>query len=142
MTSRLMTVSYKLRKKKVIPFAVLVIEKEKKLYAEIYYPKQNIVDINHARLQKSQQKLAEILQSKRKVFCIKAIIWKLEKETKYTLPESFIKKDQGFNLVIINARLNQRLGLKIRPTNTLALHHLGMSVANRDFQELKNWVKF
>ena len=46
------------------------------------------------------------------------------------------------NLIIINPRLVKQLVHKIRPTSTLAPHRLGMLVANRDFIELKSWVKF
>ena len=73
---------------------------------------------------------------------MKAIIWKLDKETKYALPDFHVKADQGSDLVIINPRLVKRLGLKIRPTSTLAPYRLNMSVANGDSTKLKSWVKF
>ena len=73
---------------------------------------------------------------------MKATIWKLDKETKYALPDSHVKADQGSDLVIINPRLVKRLGIKVRPIRTLALHCLSMSVANGDSTELKSWVKF
>ncbi len=73
---------------------------------------------------------------------MKAPIWKSDKETKYTLPNSHVKADQGSELVIINPKLVQQLGLKVRPTSTLAPHRLGMSVANGDSTELESWVKF
>ena len=141
-TRRLMTVPPKPRKKKVVPPAVPVIEEEEELYAEIHHPKRDTVDTNHALLQTPKQELAEILQSKGEAFRMKATIWKSEKETKYALPDSHVKADQGSDLVIINPKLVKRLGLKVRPTSTLAPHRLGMSVANGDSTELKSWVKF
>ncbi len=73
---------------------------------------------------------------------MKATIWKSEEGTKYALPDFYVKADQGSDLVIVNPKLVKRLGLMVRPTSTLANHHLGMSVANRDSTELKSWVKF
>ena len=73
---------------------------------------------------------------------MKATISKSEKRTRYALPDSYIKVDQGSDLVIINPKLVKRLGLKVRPTSTLANHRLGMSVANGDSTELRSWVKF
>lgn len=69
---------------------------------------------------------------------MKATICKLEKETKYFLANSFIKVDQGSDLVIINPKCIRKLGLKIRPKNTLALHYLGISIANKDCTKLKS----
>lgn len=73
---------------------------------------------------------------------MKATIWKSEEEIRYALSNSYIKVDQESNLVIINPKLVKRLGLRIRPTSTLANHGLGMSVANDYSTELKSWVKF
>lgn len=88
------------------------------------------------------QELTKIVQLKGKAFSMKAIIYASKKRTKYALPNSYVKVDQRSNLVIINPKLFKRLGLKVRPISTFANHHLGMSVANGDFTELKSWVKF
>ena len=106
-------------------------EEEEINYADIHQPGKN-VDTNHALLQTPKKELAEILLSKREVFRMKTTILKSDKETKYTLPDSNVKADQGSDLVIINSRLVKRLGLKIRPTSTLAPHRLSISVANGD----------
>ena len=55
-----MTVPQKPCIKKVVLFAIPVIEKEKELYAEIYYSSKGIVDSNHAFFQRSKEKQAEI----------------------------------------------------------------------------------
>ena len=55
-----MTISCKLRKKKVVFLAVPIIKKKEKLYAEIHHLNQNIIDINHALFQISKQELAKI----------------------------------------------------------------------------------
>ncbi len=141
-TRRLMTVLRKPCKKKVVPPTISIIEEEEELYAKIHHPDQDIIDTNHLLLQTPKQELAEIFQSKGEAFRMKATIWKSDKETKYALPDSYVKADQGSDLVIINPKLVKRLGLKIRPTSTLAPHCLGMLVANRDSTELKSWVKF
>ena len=73
---------------------------------------------------------------------MKTTIWKSDKETKYALPDSHNKADQGSDLVIINPKLVKQLGLKIRPTSTLAPHRLSRSVLNKDSTELKSWIKF
>lgn len=43
-----------------------------------------------------------------------------------------MKMDSKSNLIIINAKLVQKLGLKIRLTNTLVFHWLNMLVFIRD----------
>ena len=88
-----MTVPYKLRKKKVIPPTIPIIEEEEELYAEIYHLNQDTVDTNHTLLQTPKQELTEILQSKREAFRMKATIWKSDKDTKYVLPDFHIKAD-------------------------------------------------
>ena len=136
-TRRLMTVLCKPRKKKIV-LSNIPIEKEEEInYADIHQTGKD-VDTNHALFQTPKQELAKILQSKKKAFCIKATIWKSDKETKYALPDSHVKVDQGSYLVIINSRLVKRLGLKVRPTSTLAPYRLSISVANGDFTELKS----
>ena len=60
-TRRLITVSQKPRKKKVVPSAILVIKEEEKLYTEIHHPKQDTIDTNHTLFQTPKQELAEIL---------------------------------------------------------------------------------
>ena len=122
--------------------AIPIIEEEKELYAEIYPSDKGIVDTNHALFQIPKEELAEILQSKEEAFCMKVTIWKSEEGTRYALPDSHVKADQGSDLVIINPKLVKRLGLKVRPTSTLANHRLGMSVTNGDSTELRSWVKF
>lgn len=47
---RLMTVPRKLRKKKVVPLAVPIIEEKAELYAKIHHPKQDTVDTNYVLL--------------------------------------------------------------------------------------------
>ncbi len=73
---------------------------------------------------------------------MKTTIPKSDKETKYALPDSHVKADQGSELVIINLnikpKLVKRLGLQIKPISTLTLNRLNMSVANRDSTELKS----
>ena len=73
---------------------------------------------------------------------MKTTIWKSEERTRFAFPDSYIKADQGSDLVIINPKLLKRLELKVRPTNTFANHRLDMSVGNGDSTELKSWVKF
>ena len=73
---------------------------------------------------------------------MKTTIRKFEKGIKHALPDSYVKADQGYDLVIINLKLVKRLRLKVRPTSILANHRLGMSVANGDSTVLKRWVKF
>ena len=73
---------------------------------------------------------------------MKATIWKSEERTRYALPNSHVKADQGSNLVIINPELVKRLGLKVRPTSTLANYRLSMLVVNGNSTKLKSWVKF
>ena len=92
-TRRLMTVPRKPRKKKVVPPAVPIIEEEEELYAEVHHPNQDTVDTNHALLQTPKQELAEILQSKGEAFRMKATIWKSDKDTKYALPDFYVKAD-------------------------------------------------
>lgn len=94
-TRRLMTVPRKPRKKKVVSPTVPIIEEEEELYGKINHPNEEIVDTNHALLQTPKQELAEILQSKGEAFRIKATTWRSEKETKYVLPDSHVKADQG-----------------------------------------------
>ena len=141
-TRRLMTVPRKPRKKKVLPPSVPIVEEEEELFAKIDHLNKDTVETNHALLQTPKQELAEILQSKGEAFRMKATIWKSDEGTRYALPDSHVKADQGSDLVIINPKLVKRLGLKVRPTSTLANHRLGMSVANGDSTELKSWVKF
>ena len=138
-TRRLMTIPCKPHKKKVIP---PILEEEKELYAGVDYLEQNTVNTNYALLQTPKQELTEILQSKGEAFRMKATIWKAGDETKFALPDSHVKADQGSDLVMINPKLVKKLGLKIRPTSTLVSHRLGMSVANGDSTELESWVKF
>ena len=73
---------------------------------------------------------------------MKATIWKSDKETKYALPDFHVKADPGSDLVIINPRLVKRLGLKVRPTSTLAPNCLSMLITNIDSTEFKSWFKF
>lgn len=73
---------------------------------------------------------------------MKATIWKSEEGTRYALSNSYVKVNQESDLVIINLKLVKRLGLRVKPTSTLANHHLGRSVTNSDSTELKSWVKF
>ena len=72
-TRRLITVPRKSRKKKVVLSAILIEEKEEIHYADIHQPGKD-VDTNHTLLQTPKQKLAEILQSKGKIFCMRATI--------------------------------------------------------------------
>ena len=65
-----------------------------------------------------------------------------EEGTRYALLDCHVKANQGSNLIIINPKLVKRLRLKIKPTSTLANHHLGMFVTNGDSIELQSWVKF
>lgn len=69
---------------------------------------------------------------------MKASIWKSEKETKYVLSDSYVKADQGSNLIIIKSKLVQRLGFKVRLISTLANHRLRMAIANGDSTMLKS----
>ena len=55
-------------------FTILIIEKKKKLYTEIYYFNKNIVDINYRFLQTPKKELVEIFWSKKEVFLIKGTI--------------------------------------------------------------------
>lgn len=71
--------------------AILSIEKKEKLCAKIYHLDKNLIEINYALFQTLKQKLAKIFQSKKKLFCIKAIIRKFEKDAKYTLPNFHIQ---------------------------------------------------
>ena len=137
----LMTVLHKPRRKKVIISAISIKEKAEIQYADIQQPSKNI-DINNALLQIYKQKLVKNLEFKGKVFYMTVTIWNLDKKTKYTLSDCHVKADQGSDLVTHNPRLVKRLRLKVRPIITLALHHLSMSVANKDFTELKSSVKF
>ena len=141
-TRRLMTVPRRPRKKKVIPPTTPSEDDENRPYVRAEKSNQNLIQTNHALVQTPKQELAEILQSKEEAFRMKATVWKSDKETKYALPDSHVKADQGSDLVIINPKLVKRLGLKVRPTSTLAPHRLSMSVANGDSTELKSWVKF
>ena len=70
-----MTVPRKLRKKKIILSAIPIEEEEEINYVDIHQPGKD-VDTNHALLQTPKKELAEILQSKREVFRIKASISK------------------------------------------------------------------
>lgn len=54
--------------------AIPIIEKEKKLYIEIYYSDKNTIKTNHILIQRPKQKLAEILQLKEEAIYMKAII--------------------------------------------------------------------
>ena len=73
---------------------------------------------------------------------MKAIIQKLKKRTKYTLPNFYIKTDSKSDLIIINLKLIKRLRLKVKFTNTFMNYYLNISIANGNFLKLKNWVKF
>ena len=86
--------------------------------------------------------MTEILQSKKKSFYIKASIWKDREKTSCPLPNSQIKVDQKLDQVIINPKLVKKLNLKINSIKKLANHCLGIYIANKDFTELKSWVKF
>lgn len=57
-----------------MPSAIPIIEEEEKLYVEIHYPNKDIVDTNYALFQIAKQEFAEILESKKEIFWIKAII--------------------------------------------------------------------
>lgn len=85
-----MIVPHKPQKKKDLSFTVSIIEEKEKFYAKINYFDHNTVDINCALLQIPKQELSKFFKSKRKIFCIKATIWKWEKKTKYALPNSDI----------------------------------------------------
>ena len=137
-----MTVPRKPRKKKVVSHLFLIIEEKEDLYTQIHHLNEDIVNTNHAFSQTPKQELAEILQLKGEVFRMKATIWKSKKKTKHALSDSHVKADEQSNLVISNPKLVKRLGLKVRPTGTLANQSLGISVANGDFKELKSWLKF
>ena len=100
-----MTISHKLRKKKVVLPAISIIQEEEKLYAKVYHFNQDTIHTNHVFFQTPKQKLVKIFQSKRKTFCMKATIWKLNKNTKYALSNSHVKSNQGSDLIIINSRL-------------------------------------
>ena len=103
-TRYLITVLRKFYKMKIVPSAILIEDKEEINHADIHQSGKD-VDTNHALFQTLKQKLAEILQSKKEAFRMKTTIWILDKETKYTLPDSHVKADQGSDLVIINSRL-------------------------------------
>ncbi len=137
-----MKVPRKPRKKKVVSLSISIIEEEEEFYAEIHHLNEDIVNTNHALLQTPKQEQAEILQLKSEAFHMKTTIWKSKEETKYALPDFNVKADQESDLVIINPKLVKRLGLKVRPTSTLANQRLSMSIANGDSTELKSWLKF
>ena len=88
-----MTVFQKPHKKKVMSSAISIIEKEKKLYAEIYQSDKGIVNTNHTLFQTSKEELAKNFLSKREAFRIKATIWKSEEKIRYALPNFHIKTD-------------------------------------------------
>lgn len=44
---------------------------------------------------------------------MKANIWKVGDETKFAFPDSYVKVNQGSDLVIINPKLVKKLGLQI-----------------------------
>lgn len=71
-TRRLITVFEKPYKKKVVPSAILIVEEEYELYAEIYHSYKSIADINHTLLQTPKEKLAKIFLLKKNHFT-----WKL-----------------------------------------------------------------
>ena len=73
---------------------------------------------------------------------MKATIWKSEEGTRYALPDSHVKADQGSDLVIINLKLVKRLEVKIRSTSTLTNHCFGIFVTNKDSTKLQSWIKF
>lgn len=50
-TRRLIIIPQKPHKKKVVLSTILIIKEEEELYADIYQPDKNTVDINHALLQ-------------------------------------------------------------------------------------------
>ena len=56
-----MTVPRKSCEKKVMPFAIPIIEKEKELYTKIHRSDKGIIDINHALFQKPKEEPAEFL---------------------------------------------------------------------------------
>lgn len=126
----------------MVPLIIPIIKIKEEFYAEIHHPNKDIVDLNRAFFKISKQKLAEILQSKRKAFRMKATIQKSEKNTKYALPDSHVQADQGSDLVIIQLKAVKRLGLNVRPTSTFANHYFNMSDINRDFIKLKSWMIF
>ena len=137
-----MTVSQKPYKEKILPFSVLIIEEEEELFTEIDHLDKNTVENNHTLFQTSKQELTKIFWLKKKTFCIKTTIWKTKKRTRYALLDSYVKADQGFNLVIINPKLVKRLRLKIKPINSFVNHCLDNSIANGNSIELKSWIRF
>ena len=117
-----MTIPQRSYKKKVIPPTTPSEDDKNRPYIRAEKSNQNLVQTNHALIQIPKQELAKTLQSKKEAFCMKATIWKSDKETKYALPDLHVKADQESDLVIINPKLVKKLGLKIRPTSTLVPH--------------------
>ena len=90
-TKRLITVFQKPRKKKVVPSAIPIVEKEEELYGEIHHSNKGIADFNHLLFQILKKELVEIFQSKRGAFHMKVTIRKSKERTRYALPDSHIK---------------------------------------------------
>lgn len=59
--------------------------REKKYYGKNHYNNKYIINTNHTFIQILKENLVKIFLSKEEVFCIKTVISKLEKKTKYTL---------------------------------------------------------
>lgn len=90
-TRCLITIPQRPYKKNVIPLTTPIEDDKNRSYARI--KTQIILWFGHHTLvQTPKKELAKIFESKKEAFCMKATIWKLDKKTKYTLPNLYIKQ--------------------------------------------------
>ena len=83
-----MTIPRKPRKKEITIPIIPLVEDEEELYAGIDYSERNAIDSYYTLIQTPKQEMTEILQSKGKVFRMKATIWKNGEKTSCALLDS------------------------------------------------------
>lgn len=76
--------------------------------------------------------------SQKNIMYKKITIENLEKEIKYTLPDSNIKGNSGSNFVIIHLQQLKDLGLKIKLTNNFIFHCPNIFLCNNKSIKLKS----